>query len=119
MSDFDKEWEEKVREYTGLLKKFASSGGHTLNPDADFLKMIVEGLLRNQERLGYASCPCRVADGDFELDFDITCPCVYRDPDLLEYGRCLCSLYVNEDYLSGRKGQDPIPDRRKIKKMSR
>jgi len=81
--------------------------------------MIVVGLLENKKRFRYASCPCRIADGKLELDRDIICPCVYRDPDLEEYGRCLCGLYVNEDYISGKKGGEPIPDRRKLNKMPR
>lgn len=111
--------DEEIVKYAKILGNFASKTGYTLNPDEDYLRLILIGLLKNKARFGYASCPCRIADGKLELDKDIICPCVYRDPDLDEYGRCLCGLYVNEDYLSGKKGRDVIPDRRKIQKMSR
>lgn len=75
--------------------------------------------MANKKRYKYASCPCRIADGVLELDKDIICPCTYRDPDLADFGRCLCGLYVNEEYLSGRKGHEPFPDRRKIQKIPR
>ncbi|HDP96862.1 MAG TPA: hypothetical protein ENN25_04120 [Euryarchaeota archaeon] len=111
--------DEEIEKHTNTLRNFAKSTGYTLNPDDAFLRIIVIGLLENKKRFGYASCPCRIADGQLEKDKDIICPCVYRDPDLVEYGRCLCGLYVNEDYISGKKGREPIPDRRKTHKMSR
>ncbi|MDH4123859.1 MAG: ferredoxin:thioredoxin reductase [Thermoplasmata archaeon] len=119
MTEKDPKWDEEVEKYTNVLRKFAASTNYTLNPDEKYLRLIVEGLLMNKKKFGYASCPCRVADGKRELDADIICPCVYRDPDLEEYGRCLCGLYVNEEYTSGRKGQGGIPDRRKYQKMER
>ncbi len=90
----------------------AKSTGYTLNPDPDFYSRLIEGLFKNNERYGYPSCPCRLASGEFMSDVDIICPCVYRDPDLFEYDRCYCALYVNEEYLSGKKGTGPIPERR-------
>jgi len=119
MSEIYEPSEEEIQKYAETIKKFASKTGYTLNPDERYLHLIYEGLLKNKKRYGYASCPCRIADGKLELDKDIICPCVYRDPDLKEYGRCLCGLYVNDDYISGRKGQGGIPDRRKYQKMSR
>ncbi len=103
-------------EYEATLKKFAEKTGYTLNPDPVMLREIVLGLLENRKRFGYASCPCRVASGKFQDDKDIVCPCAYRDPDLKEYARCYCALYVNEDYISGRKRLASIPERRPIEK---
>lgn len=119
MSTPNPQWELDVEKYTNTLRKFAASTHHTLNPDEKYLRLIVEGLLMNKKKFSYASCPCRMADGVLELDKDIICPCTYRDPDLLDYGRCLCGLYVNDDYISGRKGHEPFPDRRKIEKIPR
>jgi len=115
----DPTWEAEIRKYTEILRKFASSTGHKLNPDEKHLRLVIEGLLMNKKRFGYASCPCRVADGVLELDKDIICPCTYREPDLAEYGRCLCGLYVTDEYISGVKGHTSFPDRRKIKKIPR
>jgi len=45
-------------------KKEAESGGYHLNPDVGFAKGLIEGLLVNEKRYGYQSCPCRLASGD-------------------------------------------------------
>lgn len=72
----------------------AKTHGHYLNPNEEFLKDLLEGLKRNEERYGYPSCPCRLASGKFELDRDIICPCDYRDIDVKEFGACYCALFV-------------------------
>lgn len=94
------------------LKKEAEDGGYRLNPDADFTKNLIRGLLKNEQRYGYRACPCRLASGKKEEDQDIICPCDYRDPDLSEFGACYCALYVNEVVLSGEQKLSPIPERR-------
>ena len=50
--------------------------------------------------------------GNYEEDKDIICPCDYRDDDIIEFGSCYCSLYVNDDIASGAKEPKPIPERR-------
>ncbi len=70
------------------LKREAESAGYYLNPDVEFAKELVQGLLVNERRYGYWACPCRLASGDKEEDLDIICPCDYRDPDLREYDAC-------------------------------
>ena len=94
------------------LKREAEEAGYHLNPDAEFTLDLVEGLIVNQQRYGYPSCPCRLAQGDREADRDIICPCDYRDPDLDEYGACYCGLYVSEEIAQGRKKAHSIPERR-------
>jgi ferredoxin-thioredoxin reductase catalytic subunit len=95
-----------------VLKKEAEGGGYRLNPDADFTKNLVRGLLKNEQRYGYRACPCRLAAGKKEDDLDIICPCDYRDPDLAEFGTCYCALYVSEDVRSQKQKLSPIPERR-------
>ena len=70
------------------LKKDAVSGGYFLNPDIEFTKALMRGLLTNQQRYGYQACPCRLATGVKEEDLDIICPCDYRDADVVEFGAC-------------------------------
>lgn len=94
------------------LKKEAEESGYFLNPDQEFTKSLVEGLLINQERYGYFACPCRLASGDKEKDLDIICPCDYRDQDINEYGNCYCGLYVSYDVYTGKKPVKSIPERR-------
>ncbi len=94
------------------LKREAQAAGYYLNPDVEFVLDLMEGILTNQERYGYWSCPCRLADGIRERDLDIICPCDYRDPDLDEYGACYCALYVSEEIALGQKDVEPVPERR-------
>jgi ferredoxin-thioredoxin reductase catalytic subunit len=70
------------------LNKDAGAGGYHLNPDIDFTKALAKGLLTNEKRYGYQSCPCRLASGVKAEDIDIICPCDYRDADVNEYGTC-------------------------------
>ncbi len=79
------------------LTREAEARGYRLNPDREFARALVRGLLSNRERYGYISCPCRLASGNREDDLDIICPCDYRDQDLAEYGACYCGLYVTAD----------------------
>jgi ferredoxin-thioredoxin reductase catalytic chain len=70
------------------LNTEAEAGGYHLNPDVQFTKELVRGLLVNEKRYGYMGCPCRLLSGDKQDDLDIICPCDYRDPDILEYNSC-------------------------------
>ncbi|MGA2913733.1 MAG: ferredoxin-thioredoxin reductase catalytic domain-containing protein [Methanoregula sp.] len=94
------------------LKNEAGNGGYFLNPDVDFTKNLVRGLLKNEHRYGYSACPCRLASGKKEEDLDIICPCIYRDPDLNDFGACYCALYVSEAVAKGKKITGPVPERR-------
>jgi ferredoxin-thioredoxin reductase catalytic chain len=111
MSDSTQSAEEVDRLYL-QLKKDAEAGGYHLNPDVEFVKSLISGLITNQKRYGYLSCPCRLASGDKTTDLDIICPCDYRDPDLAEFGACYCALYVSLAVLVGVKPVLSIPERR-------
>lgn len=104
--------DEKVRELYVRLREEAESRGYHLNPDLSFTLELVRGLIVNERRYGYPSCPCRLGMGQKEKDLDIICPCDYRDPDLADYGACYCALYVTEDVLEGRRAVSAIPERR-------
>ena len=95
------------------MKSEADDGGYRFNPDAEFTRNLVRGLLRNEQRYGYRSCPCRLAGGKKEDDLDIICPCDYRDADVAEYGACYCALYVSDAIARGTNIQAaPVPERR-------
>jgi len=104
--------EKTINELYIRLKNEAEDGGYHLNPDIAFTKMLIEGLIINNERYDYPSCPCRLASGIKMLDLDIFCPCDYRDQDIAEYGACYCALYVNDEIASGKKQATSIPERR-------
>jgi ferredoxin-thioredoxin reductase catalytic subunit len=94
------------------LKGEAEAGGYRFNPDAEFAKNLVHGLLKNEHRYGYRACPCRLASGKKEDDNDIICPCDYRDQDLNDFGACYCALYVSNAIAHGEKQAAPVPERR-------
>jgi ferredoxin-thioredoxin reductase catalytic chain len=94
------------------LQQEAEAAGYNLNPEREFTRGLVEGLLVNERRYGYPSCPCRLATGDRQKDLDIICPCDYRDPDLVDWGACYCALYVSEEVVRGERGVQSIPERR-------
>ncbi len=96
----------------GRLKIEAEAAGYHLNPNVDFTKELVKGLLVNEKRYGYWACPCRLASGKKAEDLDIICPCDYRDPDLNDYDCCYCALYVSQAALKGEKKIGSIPERR-------
>lgn len=80
--------QEEISKLYEQLNKDARSGGYFLNPDVEFTKSLVSGLLINEKRYGYLACPCRLASGVKEEDADIICPCDYRDADIVEHGAC-------------------------------
>lgn len=95
-----------------LLKAYAATQGMELNRDREFVLDIMAGLLKNEERYGYRSCPCRLAAGNREKDADIICPCRYRDDDVREFGSCYCSLYVSREWNEGVIPRKKVPERR-------
>ena len=103
---------EDVEKLYARLDKEAKQGGYYLNPDAEFVKGLVKGLIVNERRYGYRACPCRLAAEDKNQDLDIICPCYYRDEDVTEHGACYCALYVSSAVLKGEKELGSIPERR-------
>jgi len=94
------------------LKAEAEQSGYHIGPDRELVMTLMHGLLVNQDRYGYMSCPCRLASGKIEEDRDMICPCDYRDPDLDEFETCYCCLYVSERVAKGEHEVGSIPERR-------
>lgn len=105
-------FETEVEKRYQKVKQDAEAGGYHLNPDMEFAKYLVRGMIKNRLRYGYESCPCRLASGDRAQDIDIICPCDYRDPDIAEFRACYCSLYVDEHVFLGEHLTTPVPERR-------
>lgn len=108
---------ESIQKYYEKLDKDARSGGYYLNPDVEFTKDLVEGLMVNENRYGYPNCPCRLASGVKAEDLDIICPCDYRDADVAEFDACYCGLYVSQAAAQGLKKVHPIKERRPSKEI--
>ncbi|NDV19816.1 ferredoxin:thioredoxin reductase [Pseudodesulfovibrio sp. JC047] len=100
-----------------MLKKVQEPKGYYFNKDMDMTMPLLESLLTNKDRFGYMACPCRLANGDFEADKDIVCPCTYREEDIKEYGACFCALYVSKEYNDGTIEKAVVPERRPPEKI--
>ncbi len=95
-----------------MLKKYQEQKGYYFNSDKEKVLELLEALLVNKKRYGYMSCPCRLAKNNREQDKDIICPCVYREPDVKEYGSCYCNLYVSSEWNREEIPQEYVPERR-------
>lgn len=101
-----------------ILRRYQEPLGYFFNKDRGTVLELLNGLIVNKERYGYMSCPCRLARGSHEKDGDIICPCVYRTPDVKEFGSCYCGLYVSQEWNSGKIQHIYVPERRPKEKMS-
>jgi ferredoxin-thioredoxin reductase catalytic subunit len=99
------------------LKNIQEKKGYYFNRDKARVMELLAGLLTNKERYGYMVCPCRLAAGDREADKDIICPCVYRAPDVEEFGSCYCNLYVSKAWNDASIPHTYVPERRPPEKM--
>jgi ferredoxin-thioredoxin reductase catalytic chain len=99
------------------LKKIQEAKGYYFSTDQQHVYELLESLLLNKDRYGYMVCPCRLASGDREADKDIICPCVYREPDVKEFGSCYCNLYVSKAWNDGTIAHEYVPERRPPEKM--
>lgn len=106
-----------VQQLYESLKKVQEPKGYFFNKDKTRVFELLEALAVNRERYGYSSCPCRLASGDRKRDQDIICPCVYRDPDIKEYGSCYCNLYVSKEWNDGSVHHGYVPERRPVERM--
>ena len=107
----------EVQQMYALLRKTQEPKGYFFNKDKDKVFDLLSALIEKRERYGYVSCPCRLAAEDSEWDQDITCPCVYREADVKEYGACYCKLYVSKEWNEGTIADEYVPERRPVEKM--
>ena len=107
----------EVEELHERLKKVQEPKGYFFNKDKQRVFDLLEALLVNKERYGYMSCPCRLASGDRQQDKDILCPCVYRGPDVKEFGSCYCNLYVSKAWNEDKVSHVYVPERRPPEKL--
>ena len=107
----------KVEQLREMLKKVQEPKGFFLSLEEPRTTELLEALLVNRERYGYMCCPCRLASGDRAKDRDMICPCVYRAPDVEQYGSCYCRLYVSREWNDGTIEHRYVPERRPPEKM--
>lgn len=88
---FTSDQREAVKQWAlGMAEGF----GCLFNPKEEDLVNILDGLIKNERRYGYRSCPCRFAAGEYKKDADIICPCAYLSWDIEVYEGYFCSSQV-------------------------
>jgi ferredoxin-thioredoxin reductase catalytic chain len=107
----------EVEKLYEMLRKVQEPKGFYFSADKERVFDLLSGLLENKSRYGYMCCPCRLASGDREKDKDIICPCVYRAPDVEEFGSCYCNLYVSREWNEGKIPHPYVPERRPPEKF--
>ncbi len=107
----------KIEQLYDALKKSQEAKGIYFNKDKDLVFELIESLMLNKDRYGYMACPCRLACGERKKDKDIICPCIYREPDLEEFGACYCGLYVSQDVHDKKNDVQFVPERRSPEKI--
>ncbi len=107
----------EVQKLYETLKKLQEPKGYFFNADKEKVFELLGGLITNRKRYGYMCCPCRLAANDQQHDRDIICPCVYRVPDVAEYGACYCELYVSKEWNEGKITHQYVPERRPPEKF--
>ena len=107
----------ETEELYTMLQKVQEPKGYFFNQDKERVFELLDALLINKERYGYMACPCRLASEDREKDKDIICPCVYRAPDVEEFGSCYCNLYVSKEWNEDKIPRQYVPERRPAEKF--
>jgi ferredoxin-thioredoxin reductase catalytic chain len=83
-----------------IWKTFTEKKDFILNPDADHVKMIADGVLKKEQKCGLKLCPCRLGDGSPEKDLELICPCNFKThstwltPFDGKEPMCWCGLFV-------------------------
>ena len=96
------------------MQKKAEEAKFFICPDKTLLDDLLDGLVKNEERYSYASCPCRISSGVKDNDVDIICPCEYREADVGEFGTCYCGLFVSKEIKDSPSKLRSIPERRPV-----
>ncbi len=107
----------EIEKLYDTLRKVQEPQGYFFNKDKERVFELLEALVANRERYGYMACPCRLASGDRGEDRDIFCPCIYRKPDVEEFGSCYCSLYVSTAWNEEKIPHVYVPERRPPEKI--
>ena len=84
-------------EFMRAIGEYSKGKAFVLNPDANHVKAVVDGVYANLDKNGFKFCPCRLTIGDFEKDKDLICPCNFEVQNAWkDWNRCWCGLYVKK-----------------------
>lgn len=96
--------EEKVRiSIEKMVAKYTELSPYFLHPDKTVVDNIIDGLVINKIKHGYAYCPCRDVEGVSEKDRVNICPCQSHREEIASQGTCECGLFVSKTYFHAHK----------------
>ncbi len=79
------------------IEKFTEKNEFRVNPDKKKVKMLIEGVINNEQNHGLKYCPCRLITKDFVEDLKLVCPCnflIHETYKNKKDGECWCGLFV-------------------------
>jgi len=82
--------EKLIKEYKNYAQKFRFK----LNPERKVMEMLVEKLIKNEEKYGARYCPCCIISGNPGKDKGKICPCEECPKEVEKDGYCHCRLFV-------------------------
>jgi ferredoxin-thioredoxin reductase catalytic subunit/glutaredoxin len=85
--------------YYDSIKLFSEYSGYYLNPDKNYVLMVLDSQIKNQKN-GIKYCPCKLGN--------VICPCPDRDEEIKTYGHCFCGLYVSKSYMEEWKPEKTL-----------
>ena len=83
--------------FLAAIRAFAQKNEFQVNPDAERVNTLLEGLEANETRHGLRYCPCRLISKDFTEDSKLVCPCnflIHETYKGVAKGECWCGLFV-------------------------
>ncbi len=84
-------------QFARAIAAFTQNNEFRVNPDADRVAMLLDGVMANEQNHGLKYCPCRLSCGDFIEDLKLVCPCNFAIHETYQGkpdGECWCSLFV-------------------------
>ncbi len=92
--------EQTIKRWQAFADRQAAPGKFKINPDAERVELLAEGVLNNEDNHGFKYCPCRLASGDKQADLRLICPCNFKaQKTWQDQGECWCSLFISDNSL--------------------
>jgi len=89
-----KKKKEKIEEIIKNYQNYAQKLKFRLNSDKKVVEMLIEKLVKNEEKYGARYCPCKVIAGNPGKDKGKICPCQDCEEEVERDGYCHCRLFV-------------------------
>ncbi len=84
-------------DFVRAIQEFAAGNEFMVNPDAERIGLLFEGIFNNERNHGLKYCPCRLMSKEFEEDLKIVCPCnflIHETYKGVDKGECWCGLFI-------------------------